>query len=421
VTGARAAGVVPPPGTRLATVDRAVSPRIAALAPGSATDEWWSSVGDGPLCEPDPDDPAYRIVTFLWRDRHGTGAGTRAVLVSINKVTDRYDPASGRLDRITGTDVWAASWRLRADWRGSYRMAADDGDPLPADGYWSALAARGGPDPRNPVRLPARWGDGGELSVGALPDAPAESWWHRRPGVPAGRLTRYDHDGRPVFVYTPPGHRAGSGPYPVLVLLDGEMWGERLPVTATLDNLIADGRVPPLVAVLPSAVDLPTRRRELACSDAFVAWLSRTLLPWAARRFGATDDPARTVVAGQSLGGLTAAYAGFRAPDRFGAAICQSGSFWWPSGTPYDTGASWLTRQYATHPRRPIRLYLSAGVLERPTHVRHLRDVLDARGYDATYTEYFGGHDYAWWRGDLGTALATVAGDWPAGTGIMEG
>lgn len=414
-TTGRDAAAMPPHTAPAALPGRAVSPRIAALATTAVDEEWWSAVRSGPVpwCEPDPTDERYRIVTFLWRDRHGTGTGTRAVVASVNKVTDRSEPRTGRLHRVVGTNVWAGSWRLRADWRGSYRIAADDRDPLPPNGYWSTLASRGGPDPMNPDRIPGRWG--GELSVGALPQAPPQPWWSARPGAPAGATQRHamPGDGRPVWVYTPPGHRAAAGPYPVLVLLDGEMWGQAMPVAPTLDNLIADGVIPPLVALMPGATDLPTRRRALTCSPEFLRLLSDRMLPWAASRWNLTDDPARTVIAGQSLGGLTAAYAGFTAPQRFGVVVAQSGSFWWPSGTPFDAGAGWLTRQFAQNPHRPLRMYVSVGLLEGPQHARHLRDVLVARGYDLTYTEYFGGHDYAWWRGDLGTALARVCRDWP--------
>ena len=38
----------------------------------------------------------------------------------------------------------------------------------------------------------------------------------------------------------------------------------------------------------------------------------------------------KNVVTGQSYGGLSALYAVLNWPERFGKAISQSGSFWWP-------------------------------------------------------------------------------------------
>lgn len=419
-------GAVPPRPVASAPVERAVSPRLAGLASGASTDRLWADIAETgtPLVEPDPRDHAYRTVTFVWRDRHGTGPGTRAVLVSANKVTDRADPASGRMDRVTGTDAWAASWRLRADWRGSYRIAADDGAPLtPAedsvtDPYWMRLARRAAADPANPHRMADRWG-GADLSVATLPAAPPQPWWQARPDVPAGAVAEHRLDStalgnrRPVWVYTPPGRQPTDGPYPTLIVLDGEMWGDRMPLAATLDNLIAQRRIPPLVALLPGTLDLDTRRRELTCRPSFLTFLTDELLGWAGRHWNLSTDPRRTIIAGQSLGGLTAAYAGLRAWQRFGNVIAQSGSFWWPSGTPFEADACWLTRQYATTPARPVRIWLEAGLLEGADRARQLRDVLDARGYDLAYSEYYGGHDYACWRGSLADALVRLAGGWP--------
>jgi enterochelin esterase family protein len=207
---------------------------------------------------------------------------------------------------------------------------------------------------------------------------------------------------RRVWLYTPPG---ASGELPVLVLFDGEHWQPRLGLAHLLDNLIADGRIPPLAAVLPDSVDGDTRWAELTCRPEFVAFLTDELLPWAASRVPLTGDPARTVVAGQSLGGLSAAFAALSAPHRFGNVLVQSGSFWWPDGPERE----WLTGRIAQVPRLPVRFWLSFGEQEwvlLPA-ARRLRDTLAAVGYDdAVYREFNGGHDYLCWRTELADGLA---------------
>ena len=42
---------------------------------------------------------------------------------------------------------------------------------------------------------------------------------------------------------------------------------------------------------------------------------------------------------------------------------------------------------------------------------RHLRDVLEAKGYQVTFAEYSGNHDYLPWRDSLGEGLMVVFGD----------
>ncbi|MFE7121742.1 alpha/beta hydrolase-fold protein, partial [Streptomyces sp. NPDC057654] len=119
---------------------------------------------------------------------------------------------------------------------------------------------------------------------------------------------------------------------------------------------------------------------------------------------------ARTVLAGQSLGGLMAAHAAVRAPHRFGNALAQSGSFWWPDGP----DAEWLTRVIATaeEGRLPVRFHLSAGEQEwvlLPAN-RRLRDTLREGGHDVRYREFNGGHDYLCWRTELAEGLVHLLG-----------
>ncbi|MFJ9605098.1 enterochelin esterase [Kitasatospora sp. NPDC101176] len=364
-----------------------------------------------PLVEPDPHDPAYRLVTFVHEPEPDQPCD--GVLALLHTVTDKDrhagDLAPHLMDRTTD-GRWTITYRLRSDHRASYQLHPYRGAaPGTARADWLHVLDHARPDPLDEQpRLPAR--DGRHpSSVLSLPDAPAQPYVRRRDGVPRGRTVAAEHAGRRVDVHLPAGHEAG--PHPVAVLLDGEMWGEVLSVGDTLDNLTADGAIPPTVALLVHTMG-PGRPGDLSCNPEFVDLLADRLLPWAAERFGATTDPAATVIAGQSAGGLTAAFAAHRRPDRFGNALSQSGSFWWPDGTDFDEGSEWLTRRFAADERRPARFYLEVGLQEWMllTQNRHLRDVLVARGYDLEYREFNGGHDYACWRGGLADGLAHLLG-----------
>ncbi len=63
---------------------------------------------------------------------------------------------------------------------------------------------------------------------------------------------------RNVWVYTPPGYATSERAYPVLVVFDGGRALTRVPIHRLLDNLLADGRIAPAVAVF---IDNPTRTR----------------------------------------------------------------------------------------------------------------------------------------------------------------
>ncbi|WP_435252106.1 enterochelin esterase [Streptomyces tendae] len=405
----------PPRLPRPHPVPRLTRPACTLPGPGGE-DTFWADVrarGGTPLVGPDPRGSAdHRAVTFLWR---GT-AGTRAVQVLPNKLGDPRDPDGNLMEHVPGTDVWHWTLRLRHDWRGTYDLYVDEGDgPGPGTpAYQRRLRTLRRTDPFNPRTLPHRW-QAEPVSYAELPAAPRAVDWEPRPGVPRGTVTERTvasarlGGSRRVWLYEPPGTVRKSERLPVLVLLDGEHWQPRLGLSRLLDNLIADGRVPPLAAVLPEAVDEATRWAELSCRPEYVDFLADELLPWAAGLLPLSDDPAHTVIAGQSLGGLTAAYAAAAAPHRFGNALVQSGSFWWPVGP----DAEWLTRTLAGMPRLPVRFRLSFGTQEWVAlpAARRLRDTLTVLGYhDSSYREFNGGHDYLCWRTELADGLVELLG-----------
>lgn len=366
-------------------------------------EEFWAGAAHHgtPLIEALDGDPDHHVVTFLWRGHRAT----RQVLLLAEGITDHADLAASRLRPLPGTDIWHLSYRLRADHRGSYRMAAviSPGEP-PASAellqqQLLSLSAHAAPDPLNQHPMPGRWPDR-DLSVLELPRAPARTWAERRSGTPRGKAERHRLPAgvlgaeRDVWAYLPPGDQ--SCELPVLVLNDGDMWFGRLAFQDTLDALIADGAVPPLAVLAPDAVDRATRSRDLAAHDSHVSFLADELLPWAAGRLPLTADPARTLVAGQGLGGLTSLYAVFLRPERFGNVLAQSSP----------------VVRFRGGPSRPVAVRLDVGLREHAIldHHRDLYENLSSRGCPVTLTEYNGGHDWACWRVCLTEGLVGLLG-----------
>jgi enterochelin esterase family protein len=252
-------------------------------------------------------------------------------------------------------------------------------------------------------------------------DAPPQPFVRPRPNAPAGKVemfrlpSRVLGNERRVWVYTPPGDAPIQQPLGLALLLDGWEYLHFIPTPTILDNMIHGGLIPPLAAVL---LAIPDRGRELSCHPPFVDFLAQELLPFVRERYRVASDPGQTIVAGASLGGLAAAYAGLQRPDLFGNVLSQSGSFWWkPEG---DAEAEWLCRQFAARPRAPLRFYLEIGLLEdlpstadapgMLTVNRHLRTVLLAKGYPVHYVEFNGRHDFCNWQGGLCDGLSALVG-----------
>ncbi|WP_394429111.1 enterochelin esterase [Streptomyces sp. SGAir0957] len=376
-----------------------------------------------PLVEPIEGEPGHRTLTFLYRGNRAT----RHVLLFSNRLVDRTRLADALLHHVPDTDIWHLGLRLRADHRGAYRIAADvstgapPADPALLQTFLRTLQRYAGPDPLNPRTIPSRWG-GPDCSVFALPDAPGQRWERpARAGEP-GRVERHRVESpalgaaRDVWVYLPPGrdHRD----LPVVVLGDGDMWLGGMGLQDSLDVLIADGTLPPLIVLAPDSVDGPTRWREMSARDSYVTFLADDVLPWAAGRWPLTTDPRRTVVAGQSLGGLTALYAGLVRPERFGNVLAQSASLWWHPGLSAEggvpqtpvVGVPWLVRRYAQEASRDLTVHLDVGLHEGPMvgYSRALYDALAPAGHRITLDEFNGGHDYACWHGALVDALVRM-------------
>jgi len=345
------------------------------------------------------------LVTFRWR--------------GVAKSTEVGWGLQLPLLRRPGTDLWEASVELPADLTTIYYFAHDGTAELPTDtsGHGPAHVDPGNPDhllfPADPADPDDRdaW-----VSRLVLPGAPAERWSRPDPAVRHGHVTdEFLPGGRRVGVYCPPGGDPAGRP--ALVVFDGYPSQHVLRIPDTLDNLIAAGRIPPLVAFFlysPEAI----RDTELSPSPATTALVTSTLIPWARRRYGISADPAVTTLAGSSRGGLMAAYIALECPETFGAVIAQSGSFWWPA--PQEGTPGQVIREFAARPRAPLRLYLDVGDREtlpgpggapsQVTMVRKMRDTLLARGYPLTYAEYPGGHDYVNWRRTFADALIAIYG-----------
>jgi enterochelin esterase family protein len=115
---------------------------------------------------------------------------------------------------------------------------------------------------------------------------------------------------RTLWVYTPPGYTAEAEPYGLLLLFDGWAYLDVIKAPTMLDNLLADGLIPPLVTVLLDIIDFGVRSRELPCYPPFADFVTQELLPWLTQHYHITPDPAQRIVGGFSFGGLAAAFIG---------------------------------------------------------------------------------------------------------------
>jgi enterochelin esterase family protein len=244
-----------------------------------------------------------------------------------------------------------------------------------------------------------------------MPDASPTPLTRRRRDVKHGRITRHLLEDefliagrkRTALLYRPP----TSEPSPLLVALDGQDYRPRAKLVNIVDNLIAQERIRPVAMALIYHGG-QARAIEYACSEAHLGVLLHLLLPLAEKELSlldVRDQPGVHGIMGASMGGLMALFAGLRAPQVFGRVLSQSGSF---TVGEHDTVALDLVRH---GPVRPLKIWMDAGRYEWLSGPnRRMRSLLAERGYDVTYREYSGGHNYTSWRNDLWRGLEALYG-----------
>ena len=414
--------------------DQPSSPRLQALrdrlisGDRIALDEFWKEISKqgAPIIERAADSDQEMLVTMLWRAREETK----------NVFVFRLGDVSKPMVRLLDTDLWYKTFRLQKGARFTYQLATN----LPEPKEWGgvdrfAQVVRN--DPLNPLQDIERWNELNpyeviSFSAVELPGAEPQSWSVVHPRVPTGQVRRDKFTSkilgneRPIWIYTPYGFSTNKKPYGLLVLSDGGLYVNTARVATTLDNLIAAGLIPPLVAVM---VDNPERMPELSCNPTYADFLAQEIVPWARANYHATDRPEQTIIGGSSQGGLQAAFVGLKHSEVFGNVLSQSGAFAWkPQG---EKQWEWLSRQFAASPRLPLRFSFEAGLMEgtwwwrpfvptpvvQPTMLaanRNLRDTLQSKGYAVHFTEFNGNHTLLNWRGTLASHLIALVGIKPA-------
>lgn len=386
----------------------------------------WQQVTSTPLLEADPTQEDKYLVTFLWR------GAAHSVLLFVNRLTDEKNLADSYMRRLPGTDTWYLTYRMDGDWRASYCFLLA---PTAAQAPWlqgSQVRLRqaldgGLPDPHNPVTCTNRRGfvqsvvslplapawplgqwpvfsddaagagrfDGGGLGAGRG-DADAGS-------LDAGRLdvvADLDSLGRQIWVYTPASISRPQS-YPVLLVLDGEVWLKRHHLHLALAQLMDAGLIAPAYIVFIDSGGTEQRWQELGESN-FGRYLTGPLLNWLKTHYAISPKPAERVVIGQSLGALTVLRTLVAYPQLIGAGISQSASLW------QDVLFSELNALDATQtPLAGTRAWIEVGSQEwilaplQPKAVHQLRKA----GMQVKDMVYNGGHDYACWRINLASAL----------------
>lgn len=234
--------------------------------------------------------------------------------------------------------------------------------------------------------------------------------------VARGKVTRHKIDNPWVFakskgprdcwLYAPPTEE----PAHLLVVLDGRDYLERAGITEILDNMFAYHQIGPVALAMIDSVS-NSRMVEYQASDATISALGLEIVPLAQRELNLIDiqqQPGAYGILGASMGGLMALYAGLRLPHLFGHIISQSGAF----NPNLPVGAEPLITELIRYlPKRDLKIWQDVGQFERLLDInRTVHPLLVEKGYEVTYREFPGGHNFTSWRDQLPAALQVMFG-----------
>ncbi len=312
------------------------------------------------------------------------------------------------MERIAGTDLFYLRGHAPNDARIEYWLM------FGANTLWSI-------DPLNPRKSLNGFGEISELAMPGYQQHPYfADYLSGRKGSSDGlrvheidsKCLGYHHT---IHVYLPPGYNPEEK-YPVLYLQDGIDYVEFAQVPHTMDQLIRDRKIQPMLVVFVTPpnrfkADFPNRMSEYGLNDDYVKFFADELVPFIDRTYSTIADARSRLVAGDSFGGLISAYIPFARPEVFANGYSQSGYL--------SFNQDKLINLYRASEKKDLRLYVDVGIYEERVGAsflpadetnflaanRRFVPVLQERDYDFVYREYPEGHTWGNWRRHLIDAL----------------
>ncbi len=284
--------------------------------------------------------------------------------------------------------------------RMEYRFAVrrDDGEP--------ELVG----DPDNPLRVPTAFGERSELRLPGY----AEPWWLSADAAPGVfeplHVSGETADEVPVSVWSPEGIDARD-PLPLMLVHDGPEYDLYAGITQFCGAHIAAGLLPPHRVALAQPV-----QRDAWYSGS-PQYLRTEVGDGLAQLSAAYAVEGPVVVAGASLGGLTALLAGLLGTPVIGGVLTQSGSFFRRRHDDVASGFRYFDRISRTvesvldtrSVERPIRVALTCGALEENrANNEDMARALERAGHDVDFRLVPDLHNYRAWRDSLDPSLTDL-------------
>ena len=286
---------------------------------------------------------------------------------------------------------------LKKDDKGVWSLTVG---PLPPGFYTYGYAIDGGlrmPDPSNPNLEVRRWGPTSSFIVPGAEKSVVEK---RR--VPHGTVHVEFYDSpslnaeRMVYIYTPPGYETGKQKYPVLYLLHGNgqieaSWTWTGRANVIMDNLLADGKIKPMVVVMPYGHVPREIKAPASASDpgAIEKELISSVKPLVEGKYRVLTDRNHRAIAGLSMGAAQSLSIGLRHLNEFAYIAAFSGG---------GNRAEWEKADAAALNKLKV-LWLGCGTDDFAYNgVKAMDDLLTQKKVKHVFNPSGGGHSWPNWQ-----------------------
>jgi enterochelin esterase family protein len=356
---------------------RAFKEQVEAAQPGerpAIVDSFMSAVPSFPFIEEG------KFVYFLYRGSTNS--------VNVPGDANNWNTVASPMTRLSDTNLFYWQDIFEPDARLDYKFVLNGSN-------WIL-------DPLNPRTVLGGFGPNSELVMPAYVDSPEIEYYQT---IPHGTLhdttvhSNILNNSRLVRIYTPPSYSNSlTDSFPVILFHDGLEYISLASANNTLDYLIANNRIEPIIAVFVPPVD---RDNEYAfnTTQQFESFIISELMPAIDSRFRTMKNPSKRAMTGPSFGGLITTQICYNNPDEFGLPAPYSPAYW-----PKDGEIFW---QAVNGPVEDLKWYIDWGTYEAGIMLdgRAFRDFMTAKGYPMEWKEWHEGHSWGSWRAHLDNAL----------------
>ncbi len=208
--------------------------------------------------------------------------------------------------------------------------------------------------------------------------------------------SKFVNEDRVINVWTPPNHKESNNPLPVLYMPDGGIKEDFPHIANTLDNLIRQNKIPPIILV---GIENTQRGRDLTGESSvkkhekygipmtdgaknFRAFITDELMPQINAQYSTTGKKG---IIGESLAGLFVVETFFLQPEAFDFYIAMDPSLWW-NGNYLVNNTDQLLHDFASSHKK--LWFAGSDTPDISTYTRQLQKILRDRKIDNLKWKY---------------------------------